>query len=82
MEKANPGRLYAAFEDDRKGERAREAEHEKLINELYAEIGRLSAQLSWLNTCPGGRCQGKNLASNLSRAERLEMLEKGTQTCR
>lgn len=36
------------FEDDRKGERAREAEHEKQINELYAEIGRLSAQLSWL----------------------------------
>jgi putative transposase len=55
------------FEDDRKGERAREAEHEKQINELYAEIGRLSAQLSWLK---------KNLVSNLSRAERLEMLEK------
>lgn len=55
------------FEDDRKGERAREVEHEKQINELYAEIGRLSAQLSWLK---------KNLASNLSRAERLEMLEK------
>ena len=36
------------FEDDRKGERAREVEHEKQINELYAEIGRLSAQLSWL----------------------------------
>ena len=36
------------FEDDRKGERAREAEHERQINELYAEIGRLSAQLSWL----------------------------------
>lgn len=32
------------FEDDRKGERAREVEHEKQINELYAEIGRLSAQ--------------------------------------
>jgi transposase-like protein len=31
------------FEDDRKGERLREAEHEKQINELYAEIGRLSA---------------------------------------
>lgn len=36
------------FEDDRKGECAREVEHEKQINELYAEIGRLSAQLSWL----------------------------------
>lgn len=54
------------FEDDRKGERVREAEHEKQLNELYAEIGRLSAQLSWLK---------KNLASTLSRAERLEMFE-------
>jgi len=34
------------FEEDRKGEWAREVEHEKQINELYAEIGRLSAQLS------------------------------------
>jgi len=36
------------FEDDRKGEHEREAEHERQLNELYAEIGRLSAQLSWL----------------------------------
>ena len=55
------------FEDDRKGERAREAEHEKQLNELYAEIGRLSAQLS---------CLKKNLASNWSRMERRTMLEK------
>lgn len=41
------------FEDDRKGERAREFEHEKQINELYAEIGRLSAQLSWLKKKSG-----------------------------
>ena len=41
------------FEDDRKGERVREAEHEKQINELYAEIGRLSAQLSWLKKKSG-----------------------------
>lgn len=47
------------FEEDRKGEKARAAEHEQQLNQLYAEIGRLSAQLSWLNTCPGGRCQGK-----------------------
>ncbi len=64
------------FEDDRKGERAREAEHEKQINELYAEIGRLSAQLSWLTPALAGGAREKNLASNLSRAERLEMLEK------
>ena len=55
------------FEEDHQGLRAREAEHERALNELYAEIGRLSAQLSWLK---------KNLASNLSRAERLAMLEK------
>jgi putative transposase len=36
------------FEDERQGEKAREAEHEKQLSELYAEIGRLSAQLSWL----------------------------------
>jgi putative transposase len=41
------------FEEDRKGERAREAEHEKQLNELYAEIGRLSAQLSWLKKKSG-----------------------------
>jgi len=55
------------FEEDRQGARAREADQEKELNELYAEIGRLSAQLSWLK---------KNLASNLSRGERLVMLEK------
>ena len=36
------------FEEDRKGEKARGAEHERQLNQLYAEIGRLSAQLSWL----------------------------------
>ena len=41
------------FEDDRKGVRAKEAEHEKQLNELYAEIGRLSAQLSWLKKKSG-----------------------------
>ena len=41
------------FEEDRKGERARDVEHEKQLNELYAEIGRLSAQLSWLKKKSG-----------------------------
>src|SRR5215207_10401257 len=41
------------FEDEPKSERAREAEHEKQLNELYAEIGRLSAQLSWLKKKSG-----------------------------
>ena len=41
------------FEDEHKGERAKEAEHEKQVEELYAEIGRLSAQLSWLKKKSG-----------------------------
>ena len=41
------------FEDDRKGEREREAEHERQLHDLYAEIGRLSAQLSWLKKKSG-----------------------------
>ena len=41
------------FEDERKGEKAREAEHERQLNQLYAEIGRLSAQLSWLKKKSG-----------------------------
>ena len=41
------------FEDEHQGEKAREAEHEKQLNELYAEIGRLSAQLSWLKKKAG-----------------------------
>jgi len=45
------------FEDDRKGERVREAEHEKQVQELYAEIGRLSAQLSWLKKKSGWKLE-------------------------
>ena len=37
------------FEDDRKGIRVREAEHERQLNDLYAEIGRLSA------SCPDSK---------------------------
>lgn len=48
MKKASLGKLCLAFEDNRNGERASEAEHEEQINELHAEIGRLSAQMSWL----------------------------------
>jgi len=45
------------FEDDRKSERAREAEHEKQVQELYAEIGQLSAQLSWLKKKSGWKLE-------------------------
>ena len=41
------------FEDERKSEKAREADHERQMTELYAEIGRLSAQLSWLKKKSG-----------------------------
>ena len=40
--------MLQLFKDDRKSEKVREAEHERQLNQLYAEIGRLSAQLSWL----------------------------------
>jgi putative transposase len=41
--------------------------HERQLQELYAEIGRLTTQLAWLK---------KNLASNLSRVERLALIER------
>ena len=40
-------------EEDRQGLRAKEAEHEQQLHDLYAEIGRLSAQLSWLKKKSG-----------------------------
>ena len=46
---------------------AKEAIHEQEKQDLYAEIGRLTTQLSWLK---------KKLASSLSRAERLALVER------
>jgi putative transposase len=46
---------------------AKEAAHEQEKQELYAEIGRLTTQLSWLK---------KKLANSLSRAERLALVER------
>lgn len=45
--------LPKLFEDENKGERAREAEHERQVNELYSEIGRLTTQLNWLKKKSG-----------------------------
>lgn len=42
------------------------AAHDQQVEELYAEIGRLSAQLSWLK---------KNLVSTLPRDERVALVE-------
>jgi transposase len=45
--------LPKLFEDEAKGERDRQAEHERQVNELYSEIGRLTTQLSWLKKKAG-----------------------------
>jgi putative transposase len=49
--------LVQLFEEDRQSLRAREAEHERELDELYAEIGHLSAQLSWLKKKSGIRLE-------------------------
>jgi len=41
------------FEEDRKDEKALKAVHEKQVNELYGEIGKLSTQLTWLKKKSG-----------------------------
>jgi transposase len=41
------------FEDERKNERAQRAEHERELKELYAEIGKLTTQISWLKKKSG-----------------------------
>ena len=45
--------LSQLFEYEHQSEKAQEAEHEKQLNDLYAELGRLSAQLSWLKKKSG-----------------------------
>lgn len=45
--------LPGLFEDDRKTEKAMQAAHEQELNELYAEIGRLTTQLNWLKKKSG-----------------------------
>lgn len=58
--------LSQLFVDDRKGITKMKKEYEQQIEELYAEVGKLTTQLSWLK---------KNLAANLTRDERLSLLE-------
>jgi len=45
--------LPKIFTDENKGEIDRQAEHERQINELYNEIGRLTTQLNWLKKKSG-----------------------------
>jgi putative transposase len=46
-------RFDQLFEEEGQGAHAQAAVHEQQLNELYAEIGRLSAQLSWLKKKSG-----------------------------
>lgn len=48
-----PENLPQLFAEHRQGEKALKAEHERQVSELYAEIGRLCAQLSWLKKKSG-----------------------------
>lgn len=41
------------FSDEEKGRRALAAEHQRQLDELYAEIGRLTTQLTWLKKKSG-----------------------------
>lgn len=45
--------LPGVFEDTRKNEKELKAAHERQLQELYAEIGRLSTQLAWLKKKSG-----------------------------
>lgn len=45
--------LPKLFEDETKNERELQVEHDRQINELYSEIGRLTTQLNWLKKKSG-----------------------------
>lgn len=45
--------LATLFGSDHKGETALKAEYEKRLEELYAEIGRLTTQVNWLKKKSG-----------------------------
>jgi transposase-like protein len=45
--------LPGLFEDERKTEKALKAAHEHELEELYAEIGRLTTRLAWLQKKSG-----------------------------
>lgn len=45
--------FYQLFVDDRKGITKMKNEYEQQINELYAEVGKLTTQLTWLKKKSG-----------------------------
>ncbi len=46
-------RLPSLFEHDQQARRALQAVHDKKLEELYAEIGRLTTQVNWLKKKSG-----------------------------
>ncbi|MCU9602312.1 IS3 family transposase [Pallidibacillus thermolactis] len=54
------------FQKQNKDQEKMKADYEEQIENLYAEVGRLTTQLSWLK---------KNLASTTTRQERVNMIE-------
>jgi transposase-like protein len=45
--------LPKLFDDENKSVRDRQEEHERQVNELYCEIGRLTTQVNWLKKKSG-----------------------------
>lgn len=58
--------IHTLFESQGKRDAEPRADYEKRIHELYAEIGKLTTQLEWLE---------RNLVSNLSQTERVALVE-------
>src|SRR5690625_2140195 len=58
------------FQKQNKDQEKMKADYEEQIENLYAEVGRLTTQLSWLK---------KNLASTTSRQERVNMIERSEE---
>ena len=59
--------LPGLFADSKQDQAQQRAEHERRLEQLYAEIGRLTTQLAWLK---------KKLVSSSSRGERRKMIER------
>lgn len=46
---------YVVFQNEQKPINELRAKHEREVNDLYAEIGKLTAQFSWLKKKCGGK---------------------------
>lgn len=66
--KQGVSQFHEVFEDRQKDVRQLEQDQHKKLDQLYAEIGRLTTQVNWLK---------KNLALNRSKSERKKMIEFG-----